>query len=229
MTKRKIAYWVIPPAQDAEFVACMEDVLETYAKAYAPQHPVLCMDEQPVQLLKETQVPIAATKQHGERVDYEYERNGTASIFMFAEPLSGFRQATARAHRTKADWAIEVAQLLETRYVACAQVTLVCDNLNTHTKGAFYEAFPPEKAREYVRRINFVYTPKHGSWLNVAECELSCLTSQCLSDRRVGDIVTLQSEIAAWAARTNIKQRAVDWQFTIEKARIKLKRLYPKI
>ena len=109
------------------------------------------------------------------------------------------------------------------------RITLVCDNLNTHTKGAFYEAFPPEKAREYVRRINFAYTPKHGSWLNVAECELSCMTSQCLSDRRIGDIVTLQSEIAAWAARTNIKQRAVDWQFTVEKARIKLKRLYPKI
>jgi hypothetical protein len=115
MTKRKIEYWVIPPEQDAEFVACMADVLETYAKAYDPQHPVLCMDEQPVQLLQETRVPIAATKQHGERVDYEYARNGTASIFMFAEPLSGFRQATARARRTKADWAIEVAQMLDTR------------------------------------------------------------------------------------------------------------------
>ena len=116
MTKRKIEYWVIPPEQDAEFVACMEDVLETYAKAYDPQPPVLCMDEQPLQLLKETRVPIAATKQHGKRVDYEYERHGTASIFMFAEPLSGFRQATARTRRTKADWAIEVAQMLDTRY-----------------------------------------------------------------------------------------------------------------
>ena len=116
MTKRKIEYWVIPPEQDAEFVACMEEVLETYAEAYDPQHPVLCMDEQPVQLLKETRVPIAATKKHGKRVDYEYERNGTASIFMFAEPLSGFRQATARERRTKVDWAIEVAQMLDTRY-----------------------------------------------------------------------------------------------------------------
>ena len=106
---------------------------------------------------------------------------------------------------------------------------MVCDNLNTHTKGAFYEAFPPDTAREYVRRINFVYTPKHGSWLNVAECELSCMTSQCLKDRRIGDIETLQSEIAAWSARVNKKQRAVDWQFTIDKARVKLKRLYPKI
>ena len=133
-------------------------------------------------------MPIAATKEHGERVDYEYERNGTASIFMFAEPLSGFRQATARERRTKVDWAIEVAQLLDTRYADCEQVTLVCDNLNTHTKGAFYEAFEPEQARAYIKRINFCYTPKHGSWLNVAECELSCLTSQCLSDRRIGEL-----------------------------------------
>src|SRR3989442_100072 len=157
MTKRKIEYWVIPPEQDAEFVACMEEVLETYAEAYDPKHPVLCMDEQPVQLLKETRVPIAPTKKHGERVDYEYERNGTASIFLFAEPLSGFRQATARARRTKEDWAIEVAQLLDGRYADCAKVTLVCDNLNTHTKGAFYEAFPAEQARAYVQRLDFCY------------------------------------------------------------------------
>ena len=188
MTKRKIEYWVIPPEQDGEFVAYMEEVLETYEKAYDPQHPVVCMDEQPVQLLKETRVPIAATKEHGKRVDYEYERNGTASIFMFAEPLSGFRQATARPRRTKADWAIEVAHMLDTRYAECEWVTLVCDNLNTHTKGAFYEAFEPEVARAYIKRIDFCYTPKHGSWLNVAECELSCLTSQCLSDRRIGDL-----------------------------------------
>src|SRR6059058_4839264 len=128
MTKRKIEYWVIPPEQDAEFVACMEDVLETYAEAYDPKHPVLGMDEQPVQRLKETRVPIAATKQHGKRVDYEYERKGTASIFMFAEPLSGFRQATARPRRTKDDWAHEVADLLDTRYAGVPQITLVCDN-----------------------------------------------------------------------------------------------------
>jgi hypothetical protein len=165
----------------------------------------------------------------GKRVDYEYERNGTASIFMFAEPLSGFRQATARVRRTKADWAIEVAQMLDTRYADREEVTLVCDNLNTHTKGAFYEAFEPDRARGYIRRINFCYTPKHGSWLNVAECELSCLTSQCLSDRRIGELTELQTEIAAWSEKTNAKQRGVDWQFRIENARIKLKRLYPKI
>jgi hypothetical protein len=148
---------------------------------------------------------------------------------MFAEPLSGFRQATARQRRTKADWAIEVAQMLDTRYADCAEVTLVCDNLNTHTKGAFYEAFEPERARAYIKRINFCYTPKHGSWLNVAECELSCLTSQCLSDRRIGEVNELQQEIGVWSNKTNAKQRGVDWQFRIENARVKLKRLYPKI
>src|SRR5215510_12403601 len=229
MTKRKIAYWVIPPEQDAEFVACMEEGLETYAQAYAPQHPVWCMDEQPVQLLKETRVPIAATTKHGRRVDYEYECNGTASIFMFAEPLSGFRQATARIRRTKTDWASEVALMLDTRYADCEDVTLVCDNLNTHTKGAFYEAFEPARARAYIKRLNFCYTPKHGSWLNVAECELSCLTNQCLRDRRIGAFTELPSEIAAWSNKTNANQRGVDWQCRIENARVKLKRLYPKI
>jgi len=228
MTKRKIEYWVIPPEQDAEFVACMEEVLETYANTYDQDNPVLCMDEQPVQLLKETRVSIAATRGHGERVDYEYERNGTASIFMFAEPLSGWRQATARERRTKQDWALEVAHLLDTRYVDCETVTIVLDNLNTHTKGAFYEVFEPAVARAYVKRINFVFTPKHGSWLNVAECELSCMTSQCLTGRRLGELDDLQTEIAAWSSRTNAKQRGVDWQFKIDDARMKLKRLYPK-
>lgn len=229
MTKRKIQYWVIPPEQDAEFVASMEEVLATYAQAYDPKCPVVCMDEQPVQLVKETQKPIAATKKHAKRVDYEYERNGTASIFMFAEPLSGFRQATARKQRTKIDWAVEVAHLLDTRYAGHNEVVLVLDNLNTHTKGAFYEAFDPERARAYARRIRFCYTPKHGSWLNVAECELSCLTSQCLGDRRIGELAELEKEIAAWSAKTNARQRGVDWQFKIENARVKLKRLYPRI
>jgi hypothetical protein len=229
MTKRKIEYWVIPPGADGEFAACMEEVLETYEKAYNPAQPVLCMDEQPVQLLKETRQPIPATKDHPERVDYEYERAGTASIFMFAEPLSGFRQATAREQRTKVDWAVEVAALLDTRYADCEQITLVCDNLNTHTKGAFYEAFNAERARNYVRRIKFCYTPKHGSWLNIAECELSCLTSQCLTGRRIGELPLLQSEIGTWSEKTNARQRSVDWQFKIDDARHKLKHLYPKI
>src|ERR1700694_123606 len=165
MTKRKIEYWVIPPEQDAEFVACMEEVLETYAEAYDPRSPVLCMDEQPIQLLKETRVPIAATENHPRRVDYEYERAGTASIFMFCEPLSGWRQVTANERRTKIDWAREVEDLLRTRYASAEKVLLVCDNLNTHTKGAFYEAFEPEKARALLSRLEFHYTPKPGRWL----------------------------------------------------------------
>ena len=229
MTKRKIEYWVIPPEANAEFAANMEEVLATYEKPYDPARPVLCMDEQPVQLLKETRVPIKATKKHAKRCDYEYERNGTASIFMFAEPLAGFRQATARPQRTKVDWALEVAHLLNTRYAGIEKVTLVMDNLNTHTRGAFYETFSAKQARAYVQRIEFCYTPKHGSWLNVAECELSCMTSQCLAGRRIGELDVLQSEIKAWFERTNAKQRGVDWQFKIEDARRKLKRLYPKI
>ncbi len=229
MTKRMIEYWVIPPDADAEFVANMEEVLEVYERPYDPAHPVLCMDEQPVQLLKETRVPIEATQHHAQRVDYEYERNGTASIFMFAEPLAGYRQATARPRRTKADWALEVGNLLDTRYANCKRITLVMDNLNTHTKGAFYEAFAPEQAREYLRRLEFCYTPKHGSWLNIAECELSCMTSQCLRGRRIGELEVLHSEIGTWSEKTTAKQRGVDWQFRIDDARQKLKRLYPKI
>ena len=224
-----VEYWVIPPEQDAEFVADMEQVLATYAKPYDPQRPVVCMDEQPVQLVLESRVPLPATTAHPERVDYEYERNGTASIFMFAEPLTGFRQATARERRTKEDWALEVAHLLDTRYAACDKITLVLDNLNTHTKGAFYTAFDPARARAYVERIDFVYTPKHGSWLNIAECELSAMSRQCLNGRRIGYLADLQQEIAAWATHTNHKQRAVDWQFQIGDARTKLKHLYPKI
>jgi hypothetical protein len=229
MTKRMIEYWVIPPEQDAEFVADMEAVLATYAEPYDPKNPKLCMDEQPVQLLLETKVPLPATKAHGERLDYEYERNGTASIFMFTEPLVGFRQATVRTRRTKEDWAHEVAHLMDTRYAECDTVTLICDQLNTHTKGAFYVAFEPAVARAYLQRLRFVYTPKHGSWLNIAECELSALSRQCLARRRIGSLEVLQHETAAWATDVNQQQRAVDWQFQIDDARLKLKHLYPKI
>ncbi len=181
-----------------------------------PQHPVLCMDEQPVQLLKETKVPIAATKEHAKRVDYEYERNGTASIFMFAEPLSGFRQATARERRTKVDWAIEVAQLLDTRYADLREGDAgLRQPQHAHERGVLH-GVPAGARRAYIKRINFCYTPKHGSWLNVAECELSCLTSQCLSGRRIGELPLLQSEIGIWADKTTAKQRGVDWQFKID-------------
>src|SRR5271168_2382005 len=213
MTNRKIDYWVIPPKADGEFVADMEEVLETYALPYDPNHPVVCMDEQPIQLLNETRVPIAATKDHPRRVDYEYERAGTASIFMFCEPLSGWRQVTVRERRTKVDWAKEVAELLRTRYASAEKVILVCDNLNTHTKGAFYEAFDAATARAILRRLEFRYTPKHGSWLNIAENELSSMTRQCVKGRRFATINALRSETAAWHQRSNDKQRGVDWQF----------------
>jgi hypothetical protein len=229
MTNRKIEYWVIPPKADGEFVAHMEQVLETYEKPYNSACPVLCMDEQPVQLLKETRTPIPATAQHGRRVDYEYERAGTANIFMFTEPLAGWREVAVRETKTKVDWAIEMARLLEGRYSDSAHVTLVCDNLNTHTKGAFYEKFEPARARQLVRRIEFCYTPKHGSWLNIAENELSSLTRQCVADRRFGDVQTLRTETTAWSSDVNNTQRGVDWQMKIDDARYKLTSVYPKI
>lgn len=227
MTNRKIQYWVIPPKADAEFVACMEEVLEVYETPYNRDCPVLCMDEQPVQLVRETREPTPATKHHARRVDYEYERAGTASIFMFAEPLAGWRQATARRTKTKVDWAVEVAALLEGRYAKRQQVILVCDNLNTHTKGAFYEAFPPERARALVRRIRFCHTPKHGSWLNVAENELSSLTRQCVAGRRFGELTKLRAAIKAWSNDTNSTKRRVEWHMRIDDARCKLQSLYP--
>ena len=229
MTKRKIEYWVIPPEADSEFVAAMEDVLDVYARPYDVGFPVLCMDEQPVQLLKETRVPIAATKDHPRRVDYEYERAGTASIFMFCEPLSGWRQVAVRERRTKIDWAREIEALLRTRYASADKVLLVCDNLNTHTKGAFYDAFDPETARAVLSRLESHYTPKHGSWLNIAENELSSMTRQCLNDRRFGTIDELRKETAAWHRAINDRQRGVDWQFRIDDARVKLRSVYPKI
>lgn len=229
MSNRKIEYWVIPPEADAEFVAQMEEVLDVYARPYHSSCPVICMDEQPVQLHQETRIPIEATAKHPKRIDYEYERAGTASIFMFTEPLAGWREATARERRTKTDWAIEVARLLEGRYADREQVVLTCDNLNTHTKGAFYEAFESEHARQLVRCIEFCYTPKHGTWLNIAENELSALTRQCVDGRRFGDIQTLQNEIAAWSTDLNNTQRGVDWQMNIEDARCKLISVYPKI
>lgn len=228
MTRRKIEYWVMPPKADGEFVACMENVLETYALPYNSAIPVVCMDEQPVQLLKETRVPIPATKQHARRVDYEYERAGTASIFMLTEPLAGWRQVRVRKRRTKIDWAVEMEELLRTRYATAEKVILICDNLNTHTMGAFYEAFPADQARKIARRIEFRYTPKHGSWLNIAENELSSMTRQCLKGRRIGDIETLQAETTAWDTAVNQKQRGVDWQFKVDDARLKLKSLYPR-
>lgn len=220
---------MIPPESDAEFAASMEEVLELYARPYDLRYPVVCMDEQPIQLLKETRQPRAASKSHPRRVDYEYERAGTASIFMFCEPLSGWRHVSVRDRRTKVDWAQEVAELLRTRYAAVEKVILVSDNLNTHTKGAFYETFAPEKARALVRQVEFCHTPKHGSWLNIAENELSSMTRQCVTGRRFATVEELRAETTAWHEQSNARQRGVSWQFKVDDARMKLKSIYPQL
>ena len=163
-----------------------------------------------------------------QRVDYEYERNGTASLFLFTEPLQGRRTVHVRERRTAVDWATEIQELLEVQYPEATRVRLVCDNLNTHKPGSLYEAFPPDTARRLAQRLEIHYTPKHGSWLNLAEMELSILTHQCL-DRRIPDIDTLRQETQAWQTRRNDRQKGVDWQFTTPDARIKLKRLYPQV
>jgi len=207
----------------------MEEVLDVYARPYNRRRPVLCMDEQPIQLLKETRTPIAGTKKHPRRVDYEYERAGTASIFMFCEPLAGWRQVCVRERRTKVDWAQEMESLLQTRYRSVEKVVLVCDNLNTHTKGAFYEAFKPARARSLVQCLEFCHTPKHGSWLNIAENELSSMTRQCVTGRRFATIEELSKQTTAWHEHSNSRQRTVDWQFKVDDARVKLKSIYPKL
>jgi hypothetical protein len=220
--------WVIPPDQNGDFVAHMEDVLDVYHMPHDPEIPQVCMDEQPVQLIKETRAPISAEEGRSEHYDYEYERNGTANIFMFTEPLSGLRYVNVTERRTCIDWAYQIKELLESHYPEAKRIRLVCDNLNTHGIGSLYEAFPPAKARELASRLEIHYTPKHGSWLNIAEIELSALTIQCL-DRRIPDMETLRKETKKWEERRNDSQKGVDWQFTSKDARIKLKRLYPQI
>ena len=206
----------------------MEDILEIYKRPYNPALPVICMDEQPTQLIKETRVKIAVEPGKPERVDYEYERNGTAVNFMFTEPLGSWRKVSVRQTKTMIDWAQEIQRLLDVDYPDAQKIILVCDNLNTHKVASLYEAFEPKEARRLVERLEMHYTPKHGSWLNVAEIELSVLTKQCL-DRRIPDMATLQQEAKAWYCKRNSNQKAVDWHFTTEDARIKLKKLYPQI
>ena len=190
---------------------------------------MLVMDEQPVQLFKETRRPIPATRHHPKRVDYEYDRAGVANIFMVAEPLSGWRRVFVRQQKTKIDWAQVMREVLEENYSDVKKVVLVCDNLNTHTWGAFYETYEPALARSLARRVEFVLSPKHGSWLNIAENELSTLSRQCVKGVRLGTIEELRKAVEAWAALCNDKQKEVLWQFNCEKARIKLHSLYPKI
>lgn len=221
-------YWVIPPKQNADFVAHMEDILEVYHRPYDPDYPVVCMDEQPTQLIKETRQKIVCQPGKVERIDYEYERNGTAVNFMFTEPLGCWRKVNVRQSKTAIDWAEEIKELLDVDYPDAKKVILVCDNLNTHKLASFYEAFEPKEARRLINRLEIHYTPKHGSWLNIAEIELSVLTRQCL-DRRIADLTTLKEEAKAWHQKRNAGQKTVDWQFKTKDARIKLKRLYPQI
>lgn len=220
--------WCIPPKQNAAFVCAMENVLNAYQQPYDPKRPLICMDETNKQLVKETRAPIPAKPGQVKRHDYEYERNGTANIFMFCEPLQGWRHANVTDRRTRVDFASEIKELLDVHYPDAECVQLVMDNLNTHSEASLYEAFEPSEARRLLDRLEFIYTPKHGSWLNIAEIELSGLARQCL-DRRVPDKVFLQKEIAAWELSRNADKKPVDWQFTTADARIKLRRLYPKI
>jgi DDE superfamily endonuclease len=218
---------VIPPEQNADFVAHMEDILDLYRRPYDPAYPVVNMDEKPIQFIAETRLPIPAQPGKPRRYDYEYERKGTASLFLFTEPLTGWRIVDAQPQRTAVDWAHQVQQLLDGHYPEAEKVRLVCDNLNTHKPASLYEAFDPAEAHRLAQRLDIHYTPKHGSWLNIAEVELSVLTRQCL-DRRIADLKTLDKEIKAWEQTRNAKQTGVDWRFTTEDARIRLKRLYPQ-
>jgi hypothetical protein len=220
--------WVIPPKANADFVACMEDVLEVYARPYDPQRPVVCLDEATKQLVKETRTPIPATPGQPKRIDYEYERNGTANLFMVFEPLAGQRQVKVTERRTAKDFAEVIRELVDERYAKADKIVLVMDNLNTHKAASLYEAFAPAEARRLFERLEIHHTPKHGSWLDMAETELSALATQCL-DRRIPDRETLVREVAAWEQDRNQQRCKVDWQFKTEDARIKLKRLYPSI
>jgi transposase len=226
--------WCIPPESDAEFVCAMENVLTVYKRPLDASRPVVCFDEKSKQLVGEIArpIPAAPAKQHKpgrvEAHDYEYVRNGTANLFMFVEPLRGWRHVNVTARRTKIDFAQQMRELVEVHYPKATKITLVMDNLNTHRMGCLYEAFSPEVARSIIEKIEVVHTPKHGSWLNMAECELSVLEKQCLRDR-IGDEAELRRRVSIWNADRNSRSKRIDWQFETADARIKLKRLYPTI
>ena len=206
----------------------MEEVLAVYTRPYDPTHPVVCLDETSKQLVAETRTPLPAEPGQPQRVDYEYERQGTANLFMAVEPLAGQRYVTVTDRRTAVDFARIVKDLLEVRYPHADKVVLVLDNLNTHKPAALYQAFEPAVAWRLLERLEIHHTPKHGSWLNMAEIELSVLSQQCLN-RRIPDAVTLVREVAAWQQARNADPRPVNWRFTTADARIKLKHLYPSI
>jgi hypothetical protein len=206
----------------------MEDVLDVYERPYDPRCPVVGMDETSTQLIAETRISVPVAPGHPARVDYEYERRGVANLFLWVEPLAGRRQVAVTDRRTKTDWARFIRDLVDVHYPDAERVVLVLDNLNTHVGSALYETFPAAEARRLRAKLELHYTPKHGSWLNVAEIELSVLTTQCLS-RRIPDRVQLASEVAAWQDRRNARQATIDWHFTAQDARIKLKHLYPAL
>jgi hypothetical protein len=220
--------WVIPSRTNAEFVANMEDVLDTYAKPYDESRPVVCVDEGGKQLIGDTRPPLPTRPGSTAKEDYEYVRNGMANLFMAFEPLAGRRFVEVTDRKTSVDFASFLRQLSDEYYPGVERIVLVLDNLATHKPAALYEAFPPEEARRLTMRFEWHYTPKHGSWLNVAEMELSVLARQCL-DRRIPDLESLKSEVAAWQRDRNSATVRVDWQFKSADARIKLKRLYPQI
>lgn len=217
---------MIPPKANAAFVAAMEDVLEVYTRPHNPARPLVCLDETSKQLVAETRMPIPMQPGQPARYDYEYERNGTASLFMLFAPLEGWRHVKVTARRTAVDYAQVLKELSDVHFPKAEKIVLVQDNLNTHTPASLYEAFPADEARRLVERFEWHYTPKHGSWLNLAESELGVLTSQCL-DRRMSDKRFLKSEVAAWEANRNKKHTKANWRFTTESARVKLKNLYP--
>lgn len=206
----------------------MEDVLEVYHLPYKHDYPVVCMDESCKQLVGEVRSPIPCAPGKPARMDDEYVRNGVAEIFMEVEPLAGKRHVEITERRTRKDWAAQIKQMLDQRYPDAVKVRLVMDNLNTHNIASLYETFEPKEARRLAERLEIHYTPKHGSWLNMAEIELSVLKGQCL-DRRIADMATMQAEVAAWESDRNNSTNKINWQFTTKDARIKLKRLYPKL
>ena len=220
--------WCLPGVPSAEYVAAMEDVLEVYHRPYDPQRPLVCMDESSKQLIAEVREPLPPKPGEVAKQDCEYERRGTANLFMAVEPLAGKRVVRVTDRRTRVDWARFIQHLLVTVYPEVAVVVLVMDNLNTHTLGSLYEAFDPITALALARRLEIHYTPKHGSWLNMAETELSVLSGQCL-DRRIESKEILTREVAAWERDRNANESKINWQFTTADARIKLKRLYPSI
>lgn len=206
----------------------MEDVLEVYHLPYDPDYPVICMDESSKQLIGEVRVPVPCAPGRPARMDDEYVRNGVAEIFMEVEPLSGKRHVAITEHRTRKDWASQIKEMLDERYPDAIKVRLVMDNLNTHSIISLYETFDPKEARRLAERLDIHYTPKHGSWLNMAEIELSVLKGQCLG-RRIGNLESMKTEVATWEKDRNNNVKKIDWQFTTSDARIKLKRLYPKL